>query len=747
MATTGGLSYSERAQSSKARGINENKKFTGFLGGIEQGLADDARCELFVSQLRAAATANKNNKNPQAPYSPGLGSASRRTPISPTEAVTEIGLGDVAFRTMLDWMRLGNEMYDDWLTFFCQLANRLNWKNVADITGSLDFIRGIKDITDVGERMFAVAVVIVFLRELKNDKTSVLNDSTLWSTATAGSYYSKDEILANLFTNKKEFTTSTNLSLSQSDKGPIREFAQAVKHTSCPVLTTPRVFNKYNYEKYCKKLLDNTMAEVRAEVDRVIAPETHTKELDASSIPILKTIAGTQPISTSPSEKYRYIRKEDKKLYIITIDGKETLATEFKSPGETTLKSTCTAAGFGFTDGAQCDEFFFSCITGRNLGGCSKFLSDREFWVKGKFEFLDNVNLYIAHIALKKYQIPIIVENGLKMYNFDGWAEVLDAQLTDKTSGLTAEAVKAIKENAPLMDLLKATTERINMFSAILNEDHITGPTEGMSSLAKPSSLTMFLTGRPKAFASQPPVSIPKGTLSELITGKVDQTKAIMKQILLYYHRMIPHLQSRMVGVPGVFPGVFGLHGLHGGADPVDPYKTWGIGSPAPSSSPITYGSNTGDSYDFYKDHVKTKELLNLLQGGLPSWLESTFNTRFAGLEANGHTMTDSDKKSILKVVEYVKNIEKILLMALHSFAKYGFFMDSELIPFLVSTYKGEDAKWTSEMNGLMKIHTKTVGNMIRIVELTEEKLTKYCDKVGKLGGVCDTLTTLNPSS
>lgn len=733
MATTGVLSYSERAQSSKAHGINENKKFTGFLGGIQSKLTDDLRCELFVSQLRATATANKI---PERAYSEGQ--VIRPALQDRYSLVQDMSFGDVKFNTLLDWMIPNNEMYNDWLLFFCQLAYRLNNKPITQIDGSLDFIKGIHDIPDPGERMFAIALVKVFVKDLTADGSSVRDNYAKWDSVTGGRYWTRDEILENLFSSRKVYTSPNAGPIP--GEGPVYDFYIAVKNYRCYDLTTPRVFNKYNYEKYCKRLLDNTMAEVRAEVDRVIAPETHTEELNIASIPILQTLAGTQPVSTPPSEKYRYIRKEDKKLYIITSDGKETPATEFKSSGKTTIQSTCTAAGF--TNDAQCDEFFFSCITGRNLGGCSKFLSDKKFWVTGKFEFLDTVNLYIAHLALEKYQIPRSVKNGLKMYDFDGWATVLDEQQNVPTSGLNAAAVKSIKENGPLMELLKVTTERINMFPAILNEDYITGPTQQEVALPTSSSLTMaFLTGRPNPYASQPPVSIPKGTLSELITGKVDQTKAIIQKILQNFHRMVPHLQSRMVGVPGVFPGVFpGVLGLHGGADPVDPYKTWGIGSPAPSSLPITYGSNAGYNYNFYKDHVKTKELLNLLQGGLPSWLESTFNTRFAGLEEKGYKMADSDKKSILKVVEYVKKIEKTLLMALHSFAKYGFFMESDLIPFLLS-HSTDDPKWTSDMNGLMNLHTKTAGDMIKIVELTEKQLGTYCKKVGGLGGVCSTLT------
>jgi hypothetical protein len=750
------FSYNDIVQPSKAHGINENKKFTGFLGGITPNIKNDPRPELFISQLRAAATENKATNNSQLPYKPGkyINTApsnivDTRSGIITAPAVRGFDAysgtfnhndGDVCFKKVLQWMEPSDSMYNDWLMFLCQLTTRLSEKTHNDIFGSLDFIRGLKSIQDPGEYMFAVAVVKTFVKELNDGSSNVINDHPKWDTVQSVNYYLKGDILNNLFNNRiSKIPTQGSKSHTIIDEGPVNPFHTAVVRQACADLYNPREFDKYNYEKYCNKVLENIIKEVQVTVNNIVDPEKPTDDPTLHLPSIVHTLAGSQPIPTPPDDKYRYIRKADKELYIVS-EGKETLASKFKSDVKATTR-TCEATGF---NAAECDNFFFSCISGTNLAGCSKFLQDNTFWVKGSIEFLEKVNLYLAHIALQKYKIPIVQENGLKMYKIDKWHAKLDDLLKEKNDGLDQPSVDAIKKNAELNALLLMVTTKINEWPAILNEDYIQEPTKP-DTIPQLPSLTAYLTKR--QYTSQPLVSIPNGTVPGLIEAKALQMQERIKEILRRVNQMIHRFRgvSGVLGIPGIpgalgMPGVLGVPGLHGGAGgTVVPFNTWGIGPQATHNKLLNYGSNAGTGYDFYQDHLKIKESLDLIQAGLPLWLESAFKNRFAGLEAKGHKIAESDVKSINKVLKYVKDIERFMLMGLHTLTKYGFFMDSDLIPFLLATYN-DDKPWVNEVTSLVNLHTKTAGSMIKLVELIEKKLGKYCEKVGKLGGVCETL-------
>jgi hypothetical protein len=712
------VSYRSQKQMSDPHGIDAldaNQKFLALLGGYENGREPKTAIGLFISQLRSAAN---SNKKPDEKYSV----SSRATKVTSVHGHhVDRDIGNVQFRSLEEWMKPVNTMYTDWVNFFCSLITSLAGKQLNE--DAIKFIQELSSLenTNSGEYYFSVAVVRIFVVNLKipNDNTNYIGNTRQWDKVTTGAYKTADDIIDLLFAKDKVFIDS-----NPQNKLPVevettkinKAIKDAIATKTCPEV---RAFNKYRYEEYVQKVLASIIRDVKEEVEK-----TTTEE------PILESIKKHMgPSETQePTEKYKYIRKPDKLLYIITKDGKATLADQFKETDPLTLEQTvCKTTGLDLTNtGVACDDFFMSCIGGRNLGDCKRFLTVASFWVDIN-KFIDELNLYLAHKAFIKYKIPISKSTGVWKYESSKeWHKKLDEILKSTNSeGLTEDDVKLIKENNQLNTIIDLTVEQINRWPAILNEDVIDEPVK-----QEPELVTLtkgFLVPRPQsggAYGSLPLPILAPGSIMGITTGKVNAIQYNYYEALKLFQLMM----GRMHGMPNV---------------PSVPFLNKLILPPVSASNPkVSLDTYKIQSNEFFYLYNKINEFIKSIEAGMPQWLETTFNIHKSVLEQRGIKVAPDNLTSMDKVIKKLKDTEKIILTGLKGMTKYALFFETDLSPAIISMTTG-DKNEDNELRNLNAIKTKTVDDMLRMAEIAVKKIEKYCNDTKKVGGICEQIALL----
>jgi hypothetical protein len=712
-------SYKEQVKPSDPHGIEAldlNEKYLALLKGYD-GDRKRSSIGLFISQLRSAANSNKKPDEAYryAYYYPNITDA--------YESTKNESLGNVKFVNELPWMKDNDPMYDDWVNFFCNLGKRLG--GTALDAHAITFINNLYKLekSHPDEYAFAVAVVKTFVEALTNAKSvSVHDDITKWATATKGTYYTKENIINSLFPENIEFKTPFSLgTYAAKTDVPTTEINKAIKDAFKQTPHCPEVysFDKYRYNLYAQKILASIMDDVKEEVD------TLTTETVITS-PFLDSISQHMSKPQQPTKKYRYIRKADKVLYIVTKDGKEIPADNFIDTNEGDLnKAVCTTTGVN--DPVMCDEFFNSCIGGRNLGDCKRFLIDHNFWVKGIQSFLDELNLYLAHKAFIKYKIPTTTRSGVRVYvSTAEWHKKLEDMLKSGNSdGLTQTEIDQIKSNSQLNAIIDMTVDQINSWPAILNEDVIEELEE-----RKPQSggsLTkLYLIGGHGAqlHPTMPRPLVAPGSIHGITVGKV----GTLQQSFLNILNLLPKIVQSMPGMPNIS---------------TVPFLSSLASQPRlASGSPINLDTYNIQSNEFFYLYNRINVLIKSIDAGLPQWLETTFNIHKSVLDQRGIKVASDDLKSINQVIERLKEVEKIILTALKGMSKYALFFQTDLSPAIMSLTSGDPAE-DKQLETLNKLHSKTADQMLRMGEIATKKIDTYCSKSTKVGGICDQIALL----
>ena len=713
-------SYKEQVKSSDPHGIEAseiNEIYLDLLKGYEKGIKRSA-IGLFISQLRSAANSNKkpNEAYQDAYYQTNITDAKKSTKNE--------SLGNVKFVNELPWMKDNDPMYKDWVNFFCNLGKRLDGTDLD--ANAITFIQNLSIILDKShpdEYAFAVAVVKTFVHTLTNAKRmSVLDDITKWATATNGTYYHKGTIIDTLFPDRIKFESPANvLGNPYEEKAdvPTTKINAAIKDAFKQSPPCPEVywFDKYRYNLYAQKILASIMDDVKEEVDTLTTEPVITS-------PFLDSISQHMSKPQQPTKKYRYIRKADKVLYIVTKDGTETPAEKFQNEGDT-VGAVCKTNGIN-VDKVRCDDFFHSCIGGRNLGDCKKFLTNSTFWVEGIQSFLDELNLYLAHKAFIKYKIPTTTRDGLRVYvSTAEWHKKLEDMLNSGNSdGLTQVDIGLIKSNSHLNAIIDMTVEQINSWPAILNDNVIDEPDPNQQSGGSLTRLYLIGGHGAQLHPSMPRPLVAPGSIHGITVGKVGTLQQSFQNIL----NLLPQMVQRMPGMPNISTVPF--------------LSSLATQPRLASSGPINIDTYNIQSNEFFYLYNKINVLIKSIDAGLPQWLETTFNIHKSALEQRKIKVESNDLKSITSVIDGLKKTEKIILTALKGMIKYALFFETDLSPAIMSLSTGNPTEDTHLVT-LKNLQSKTAVQMLRMGEIATKKIDTYCSKSTKVGGICEQIASL----
>jgi hypothetical protein len=773
VSTTSSLT-GDRLLSSKLHGTDINKMYIPLFGGIDPinpGMASqvDHRGEFFISQLRKIATLNKKEgesytavreyryktTKTEKDYLTSVRDrldignedvwASRQT-ISPRQTSKMMPTlthynkdeGNTQFKNILPWMYDKNELYSEMLIFICEFTERIGNKNLDDkvLPGVLNFIRSIPNFDDKGERNFAIAVVQTFVKDLSYNSSSTYIDNLTgqpieyimnpdkWDNISAGLFFSKRTIIHNLFGNK--FTRSTDptshTKTDYNDETVMGKYRQAILKAQCnPDERSIRFFTPNAMGRYLMKQVESAINRVKEEDIKHESShaQTHAHTLASPNIssPLLDNLATTYDKSKKFVKKYRYIRR-DKELYIVTEDGKETLANDFS-------KDICQAVGMNTTSNYKinCDNFIIDCIGGKNIGACAYFLFNEIFWIKELHDYLDNINLYLAHVALEQYKIPKDMRDGLVIYkNVTEWHKLLNDYGTNGNEGLNDQTAKAIIQNEPLNAVIQGIINQINATPAILNPS-VVG--EVIKEEAKSSSpVIAYLRGTNNPHSSWSKGRIAPGEIPAVVDTKMKELTGHYDEIYKIFKPMLRNI----VGSPNILRHPY-MHNffprLGGGAGEIENYNV--------------------QSTDFYSYYKRLENLIKMVETGvMPSWLHDTVRNYENLLKENGINIAEGDLKHLHEVIDGIKKLEKQVLFAIKGAASFALLLNSDIGP-VVKDLPSDSQEEHLDLKRLYALKNKTIDQMFKMLEIATKKLEKYCSKTNKLGGLCGDLAKIAP--
>jgi hypothetical protein len=729
--TTGFLA--QRTEASKLHGTDVNSVYIPLLGGIDDRYypgKPDHRVELFIAQLRKEANFNKQEGESYKAVRSISNSVLTGVQTFPgfkatTERITQ-DEGNVQFKRPLPWMIDKEPLYNEMLKFLCELTERLNGQPVSSKTEAIDFIKTIPGMPDAGERNFAIAVVQTFVIELRNTSSNIIEKPQEWASVTHGTYYSKIDIIHTLFGYKGTRLTSAYSAAHANlpDESIMQTYRDAINAVKCDnIFSTSRVFTSYALERFLQKQVEAAINQIeKVENDASTKPSsTPTPTLLNSTL--LDNLKKYDK-SIKPVENYRYIRKDDKQLYILTPDGTEKRAKDF------TTDDACKATGLKDPNYHYfCNTFLQDCINGKNVGACANFLQGATFWSKGVVDYLDNINLFLAHLALEKYKIPHVDVNGIVMYDtVVAWHKKLEEYASAGNEGLNTSAVAAIKANEALNAVIEGIIGQINARPAILNPDAI-GDTV-IEEAKTPSPVLALLRGTNNLHPSQPKGRIALGEVKVIVDKHVEEINAHLDAI----KKLSPHMLRVIAGSPNIsvhpmFNQLF-LRALTGGNQA--------------GGDRIKIDEYNVQSTDFYDHYKNIEKLIKLTDTGeMPAWLYTTVKNTETILTQNGINIAKGDLDHIYKVIENLNKVEKQILFALKGAMKFALVLNSDIGP-VVKDQPSDNRADDASFNGLYTFKHKTIDQMFKMFEIAINKLEKYCSKTNKVGGLCSYLVDLS---
>ena len=736
--TTGFLA--QRTEASKLHGTDVNSVYIPLLGGIDNAYypgQPDHRVELFIAQLRKEANFNKREGEPYTAVRSFTVKVLTGTQTFPppgfkatSERITK-DEGNVQFKRSLSWIIDKGPLYKEMLMFLCELTERLNGQRVSSKTGAIDFIKTIPGMPDTGERNFAIAVVQTFVDTLSNGTRDIIEEPEKWATATDGKYYPKIDIINTLFGYKSTRLTSTYSTDHGylTDEGIMNTYREAVHNKPCDTIrSTSRVFTTYALERFLQKQVEaaiNQIEKVENDASTKPSPTPTLTPLNSALLDSLKKYDK----SIKPVENYRYIRKDDKQLYILTPDGTEKRAKDF------TTEDACKATGLDTSSTSTykffCNNFLQDCINGKNVGACANFLNGATFWSKGVVDYLDNINLFLAHLALEKYKIPQVNVNGIVMYDtVAAWHKKLDEYAAVKAEGLNTVSVARIKANEALNAVIEGIIGQINARPAILNPDAI-GDTV-IEEAKTPSPVLALLRGTNNLHPSQPKGRIALGEVKVIVDKHVEEINAHLDAL----KKLSPHMFRHIAGSPNILMHpMFNQLFLHPRA------LTGGIQAGGDRIKIEEYNVQSTDFYDHYKNIEKLIKLTDT--GEMPAWLYTTVKNTETILTQNGINIAKGDLDHIYKVIENLNKVEKQILFALKGAMKFALVLNSDIGP-VVKDQPSDNGANDVNFKGLYAYKNKTIDQMFKMFEIALNKLEKYCSKTNKVGGLCSYLVDLS---
>jgi hypothetical protein len=632
--------------------------------------------------------------------------------------------GNTQFKSILSWMYHQTDLYQEMITFICQFTERIGGKQLSNIYQVLPFITSIPLMPNKGERNFAIAVVQAFVKDLYIDgnpifkETELIMNPDMWRSISDGLFFSKREIIANLFGDKG--TNFVEHGISMNDDTVMETYRQAILKAQCdPNDRSIRFFTPHAMGKYLMKQIEGAINKVK-EDDIKYASLHASKQTIASpniSSPYLDQIAKYDK-SKKSVKKYRYIRKDkDKELYIITEDGTETPASDF------TKEAMCQAIGMDPKDNIYCDNFLRDCINGRNIGACSHFLSTPTFWIRDLDNYLDNINLYLAHVALEQYKIPKEVRDGLVIYmDIDKWHTRLFHFAQSGQEGLDRNTVQNIIQNEALNAVIQGIIQQINATPTILNPS-VVG--EVIKEEAKASSpIFAFIRGTENQHSSWPKGRIAPGEIPAVVDAKMKELKGHYDAIYKLFKPML----HTIVGSPNIRKHPY-MHNLlsrlGGGAGEIDNYNV--------------------QSTDFYSYYKRLENLIKMVETGvMPSWLHDTVRNYENLLKENGINIAEEDLKHLYTVIDGIKKLEKQVLFAIKGAAVFALVLNSDIGP-VVKDLPHDNQAEHSRLGDLYALKNKTIDQMFKMLRIAKKKLDTYCSKTNKVGSLCSHLAELAP--
>ena len=228
------------SQQSNARGIDTNKKFIPFFTQLPLKDKADYRIAYFIAHLREEVNRHKGINRPYKPTRheiipydliklPVLESVLREIQAKTRRHFRiniiknyEIGYtGNIRFLSLPAAMSPDTALYNEWVTFFCQLFEYLNSMKIS--SEGLKFIRTLKqNEPDLYEYRFAVAVVQTFLKDLSTiTGEDILMMPDKWNTASSGTFITKNEMVIKLFSPGKIFNEKRIIT-SSSGPAPVK---------------------------------------------------------------------------------------------------------------------------------------------------------------------------------------------------------------------------------------------------------------------------------------------------------------------------------------------------------------------------------------------------------------------------------------------------------------------------------------------------------------------------------------------
>jgi hypothetical protein len=714
--------YTEQAQLSHNKDPNVDALYIDFLGGIDDiHTKPDNRVKLFISQLRKASNANiQQEHRGNVPYTAATRDIEKVKGLPKTGTAVKITreTGNVQFREVMSWMK-EDDMYPSWLQFFCELRKRLNGKSIHKIKGSDDFIKTINHIP-LPERNFAIAIVQTFLKTLiienGQEHVDILYKPDKWEHATDGYYYDENDIINNLFgiTPVLAVKTGDDFINHKEDRDKLYKIRTDILKENCSIEATdsPREFEHYKLERYASK-------EVQAAINKVLKEQKEKEAANAakksSEEPFMtSSLLETIKKHTYKSEhKYKYIRNQDKELYIVYPDGTKISATELALRDNG--KATCDATGI-YVHG--CQSFLRDCINGRNIGQCKMFLANPDYWVKDLHKLLDNTNLFLAHIALKAYKIPTFTKADLIFYkSVKDWHASLDEYVQYGEEDLDSSAVNHIKKNEELTALLDALINAINARPAILNPSVI-GDT--VIETENESIIFKYLVGKTE-HGLMPKPRIVSGTIKDIVSTKVVELEKKFEEI----KQLMPQLFSS----------------INGSKRAIQSHPRIVIMRPQRGAGPNSINTIIA-SNDFYEPYNRINEMIdNIETGVIPPWLLNTVTIYNNILKESGINISPDDLDNVKKVINTLKDTEKNILIAIKVSVAVALVLHSD-----IGSVLSDDPKDDVIFAGLRAVQNKTIDQMFEMYNIAMKKLNKHCSKMNKVGGICDHLVSLTLS-
>jgi hypothetical protein len=353
-----------------------------------------------------------------------------------------------------------------------------------------------------------------------------------------------------------------------------------------------------------------------------------------------------------------YTKKDDGKLYVRDGSGPETLYEdgELEALGE-----NCFTTGIK-DDGTGCGTVFQCLLSGRpeNLSRCLDNLKNQDMYKVAQSE-VEKMQPRIAVQLLKTFGFAPRKELPSGQYlppSFSEWTSKILPRSVDEATK------KAIMENKPLMDYLKAVVNLVRNNPAIISENRqVLAP----SGFAKKAELAVFV---------QPTTSAARSKLNTTILEQgVLMTQPSLNQ-MFPLAGMLPNLG---LGRGGMFNPSIQLIG--GG-----------------SSDQTCINANT---------------------------LKDMFSVTYAEMERNGKVLVDEDKQKIDAAVQKVANLEKQLIRILEDFKLFSKLNSALSVGGTISvdpvTLKevvscAENQVSTEAMNNLSSCASQNIGEQSQII-------------------------------